>query len=226
MRAMNAPESGVGTIGDSIRRFRLAQGLTLKDLAERSGVSIASISKIERGKITGGFETIYSIARGLGVLVTDILAGDAPDTRTLVRHAADRSDVHATAIYDYFPQAARRRGALNPYVMAIHTREVPERRDWSIHEGEEVVIVLAGAIDLHVEGEDVIPLGPGDSACFDCGRRHCFVATGRGPARIVSVSTRPAGFSHLKTGRRPARLARSGRAGRRPPRPSMREKEK
>lgn len=193
------PSSGVGAIGATIRRIRASQGLTLKALAGRSGVSIATISKIERGKITGGFETIYKIARGLSVLVTDILAGDTPDTRTLVRHAADRSDVHVTALYDYFPQAARRHGALNPYVMVIRTREVPARRDWSIHEGEEVVMVLSGAIDLHVEGEAVIPLGPGDSACFDCGRRHCFVARGKRPARIVSVSTRPNGFSKLKT---------------------------
>jgi transcriptional regulator with XRE-family HTH domain len=220
------PSSGVAAIGATIRRIRAGQGLTLKALAGRSGVSIATISKIERGKITGGFETIYKIARGLGVLVTDILAGDAPDTRTLVRHAADRSDVHTTAIYDYFPQAARRGGALNPYVMVIHTREIPERRDWSIREGEEVVIVLSGAIELHVEGEAVIPLGEGDSACFDCGRRHCFVATGRGPARIVSVSTRPAGFSKLKASAAAVTVARGGRRRGRPPGPSSREEKR
>lgn len=221
---MNVPGGGnVLAMGAGIRRSRVAQGLTLKALAERSGVSIATISKIERGKIAGGFETIYKIARGLGVLVTDIPAGDAPDTRTLVRHAADRSDVHATGLYDYFPQAARRSGALNPYVMLIHTRAVPDRRDWSIHDGEEVVIVLAGAIDLHVEGESVIPLGPGDSACFDCGRRHCFVATGEVPARIVSVSTRRPGFSKLKTGGAPATLTPQGRTGTRMPRPEDRE---
>lgn len=183
-------------IGAVIRRFREAQGLTLKVLAERSGVSIATISKIENGKIAGGFETIYKIARGLGVLVTDVIAGGTADHRPLVRHAADRRDLHPTGLYDYFPQASRRPGVLNPYVMLIHTREVPEHRDWSIHEGEEVVIVLSGAIDLHVEGEGVTPLGPGDSACFDCGRRHCFVSTGKGPARIVSVSTRPADFQN------------------------------
>lgn len=183
-------------IGGAIRRFREAQGLTLKALAERSGVSIATISKIENGKITGGFETIYKIARGLGVLVTDVIAGETADPRPVVRHAADRRDLHPTGLYDYFPQASRRPGVLNPYIMVIHTRNVPDRRDWSIHDGEEVVIVLSGAIDLHVEEEGVTPLGPGDSACFDCGRRHCFVATGEGPARIVSVSTRPADFQN------------------------------
>lgn len=191
MTARGEPTEKGLAIGAVIRRFREAQGLTLKVLAERSGVSIATISKIENGKIAGGFETIYKIARGLGVLVTDVIAGESVDPRSVVRHAADRRDLHPTGLYDYFPQASRRPGMLNPYIMLILTREVPERRDWSIHEGEEVVIVLSGAIDLHIEGDGVTHLGPGDSACFDCGRRHCFVSTGRGPARIVSVSTRP-----------------------------------
>ena len=193
MRPLDRPSKGLA-VGTGIRRFRVMQGLTLKELAERSGVSIATISKIENGKITGGFETIYKIARGLGVLVTEIIGHPTTSQRPVVRQTADRVDLHPTGLYDYYPQASRSHGALNPYVMVIHTREVPHRRDWSSHDGEEVVIVISGAIDLHVEGEDVTPLRSGDSACFDCGRRHCFVTTGAGPARIVSVSTRRPDF--------------------------------
>jgi transcriptional regulator with XRE-family HTH domain len=193
MKALDRPSEGLA-IGAGIRRFRVEQGLTLKELAERSGVSIATISKIENGKIIGGFKTIYKIARGLGVLVTEIIGLPKTSRRPVVCQYADRVDVHPTGLYDYYPQASRTHGELNPYVMLIRTREVPERRDWSIHAGEEVVIVISGAIDLHVEGEDVTSLRAGDSACFDCGRRHCFVATGDGLARIVSVSTRRSDF--------------------------------
>ncbi|MEE8454089.1 MAG: helix-turn-helix transcriptional regulator, partial [Limibaculum sp.] len=70
--------SGAGlSVGPSIRRYRVAEGLTLAELARRSGVSISTISKIENGKISGGFETIYKLARGLGVLVTEIIDGEA-----------------------------------------------------------------------------------------------------------------------------------------------------
>ncbi len=179
-----------GEIGRTIRRFRRAEGLTLKQLAERSGVSIATISKIENGKISGGFETVYKIARGLGVLVTEIVPPEDGDGQPIAVHRRDPADVHPTSIYDYYPQAFRRHGVLNAYLMEIHTREVPARRDWSIHAGEEVVVVLEGAIDLHLEGGEPVHLEAGDSACFDCGRRHAFVAVGPGPARILSVSTR------------------------------------
>lgn len=184
------PAQAALSIGDNIKRCRLAEGLTLKALSARSGVSIATISKIENGKISGGFETIYKIARGLGVLVTDII--EEPDSRTepMVVHRRSKTDVHPTALYDYFPQAFRHSGSLNPYLMVIHTREPPDPLDWSIHDGEEVVIVLSGAIELHREDAESVRLESGDSACFDSGRHHCFVCVSKEPARILSVSTR------------------------------------
>lgn len=187
----HAPVSGAEfSIGASIRRYRLAEGLTLAELARRSGVSISTISKIENGKISGGFETIYKLARGLGVLVTEIVDSEAEAREPMAVHRGNRADVHPTGLYDYYPQAFRHAGALNPYLMVIHTRTVPDRLDWSIHRGEEVIMVLEGAIDLHQEGAPPQRLEARDSACFDSGRRHCFVSIGKGPARIVSVSTR------------------------------------
>ncbi len=178
------------SIGVNIRRYRTAEGLTLKELASRSGVSIATISKIENGKISGGFETIYKIARGLGVLVTEIIIDDTGGREALAVHRGDKADVHRTALYDYYPQAFRRAGALNPYVMVIHAREPPDPRDWSVHDGEEIVLVLSGQIDLHQQDTKAVRLGTGDSACFDSGRRHCFTSVGDRSARILSVSTR------------------------------------
>ena len=178
------------SIGVNIRRYRLAEDLTLKELAERSGVSIATISKIENGKISGGFETIYKIARGLGVLVTEIIVEGTGGAESLVIHRRDKSDIHRTALYDYFPQAFRSAGTLNPYIMVIHSRQPPNLRDWSVHDGEEVVLVLSGEIDLHLENATPVRLGTGDSACFESGRRHCFVSLSEHAARILSVSTR------------------------------------
>lgn len=190
MSKRSPPEVKAQSIGRNIRRFRTAEGLTLRELSEQSGVSIATISKIETGKISGGFATIYKIARGLGVLVTEILPVEAAGGESFVVHRQNAAEVHPTEIYDYFPQAFQPDGVLNPYVMAVHTRDVPDLRDWSIHPGEEVVFVLSGAIDLHYEGRAAQRLNEGDSACFNSGVRHAFVCAGEGPARIFSVSTR------------------------------------
>jgi transcriptional regulator with XRE-family HTH domain len=177
-------------VGNNIRRVRRAEGKTLKELSKASGVSIATISKIETSKTAGGFDTIYKIARGLGVLVTEIIASDEENEQRLVTARDSPEEMHKTRHYDYFPKAHRPHGWLNPYVMSINTRTVPELRAWSIHDGEEVIIVLSGEIELHLEGENPQRLSEGDSACFNCGIRHAFVRVSDGPARIVSVSTR------------------------------------
>ena len=180
------------SVAQNLRDARRQAGLTLADLALRSGVSIATISKIETGKISGGFETIYKIARGLGVLVTDVITenGPAPARAPAMVRKAQQDDIHATELYDYFPQAMRASGTLNPYIMVIKTTDVPDRINWSNHKGEEFVHVLTGSIEIHHAEAGVIRLDAGDSACFDCGPRHAFVSVGNPGAVILSVSTR------------------------------------
>ncbi len=179
----------IATIGRNIKKLRRDKKLTLKQLSTLSGVSIATISKIENNRISGGFETIYKIARGLGVLVTKIMDAEQAVTRAVVVNKANPKAIHPTLNYDYFPLAHRRNGALNPYEMIIKTHKLPDERDWSIHDGEEVIIVLSGSIELHLEGHGPYRLSSGDSACFDCGIRHAFVSVSEDDARIISLSS-------------------------------------
>lgn len=190
MTARDPSPADTRIVGKNIRILRSAKKLTLKELSELSGVSVATISKIENSKISGGFETIYKIARGLGVLVTDIMQAETTISETVVVQASDAEDFHHTKIYDYYPQAYRRNGLLNPYIMRVSTRVAPHMRDWSIHDGEEVIIVLSGAVDLLIEGSEPVRLVAGGSACFDSGHRHAFVCNSPDDARIISVSTR------------------------------------
>jgi mannose-6-phosphate isomerase-like protein (cupin superfamily) len=62
--------------------------------------------------------------------------------------------------------------------------------DAAQHEGEEFVYVLAGRIELVVDGESVV-LGPGDSAYYRADVPHSFRNAGRGEARFVGVTTPP-----------------------------------
>jgi mannose-6-phosphate isomerase-like protein (cupin superfamily) len=62
--------------------------------------------------------------------------------------------------------------------------------DAAQHEGEEFVHVLAGRIELVVDGESVV-LGPGDSAYYRADVPHSFRNVGRGEARFVGVTSPP-----------------------------------
>lgn len=59
-----------------IRRMREEQGLSLRDLAGRSGVHFASVSRVEVGARNPRARTLKKIADGLGVAITDIASHD------------------------------------------------------------------------------------------------------------------------------------------------------
>lgn len=184
-------ETSSGSVGAKLRARRLELNLTLVELSAKSGVSFATISKIETGKVHGGFQTIYKIARGLGILVTDLMEDDQLQEIPVVVQRAHEIKPHKTQLYDYYPQAIRVHGRLNSNRMIINTRIVPDPIDWSNHEGEEVVTVLSGAIDLHYAGREPLRLETGDSACFDSAVPHAYVSTSDAAAEVFFVSTRP-----------------------------------
>lgn len=59
-------------VGAAIRERRKALGMTLADMAKRTGVSLGYLSQIELGKNSASIETLYRIALGLGVRVADL----------------------------------------------------------------------------------------------------------------------------------------------------------
>lgn len=59
-------------LGAAIRERRKSMGLTLADLAKRSGVSLGYLSQIELGKNSASIETLYRIALGLRIRLADL----------------------------------------------------------------------------------------------------------------------------------------------------------
>src|SRR5829696_7269800 len=60
-----------GTLGERVRELRRRRGLTLEELAERSGVSRAMISKVERGEKNPTLVVAAKLAEGLGITLSE-----------------------------------------------------------------------------------------------------------------------------------------------------------
>ncbi|WP_019431434.1 helix-turn-helix domain-containing protein [Streptomyces sp. AA0539] len=61
-------------IGEVLRRERLAQGRTLKDVAEAARISMPYLSELERGRKEASSEILAAAARALGLTLADLLA--------------------------------------------------------------------------------------------------------------------------------------------------------
>ncbi len=71
------PPSRTPEIGPVIQRHRKAQGLTLEQIADLSGVSKSMLSQIERGQANPTFAVLWSLTRALGIDFTDLIDGAA-----------------------------------------------------------------------------------------------------------------------------------------------------
>lgn len=182
--------AGPEELGGRIKLLRQKEQMTLAELSERSGVAISTLSKIESGQSTGSVDTIFKIARGLGVLFDNLFNLATPPILNGRWVATRKTEAEAVATehYDYAVHAA---GLVNkhmlPLVMTIKTRTPPPLKDWSTHPGEEYVLVLEGAVELHTEHYTPMRLEAGDSAYFDSLMKHCYVAQSAETPRLVAV---------------------------------------
>ncbi|MEU6480584.1 helix-turn-helix domain-containing protein [Streptomyces sp. NPDC047017] len=70
-------------LAHNVRRYRRAKGLSQEQLAQRSGLSVGPVRRIEQGDDNVRMETLHCIARGLGVQTSDLMAAGPPEP---VRH--------------------------------------------------------------------------------------------------------------------------------------------
>lgn len=66
------------TLAARAKAVRKSKGLTIQRVAERSGLAISTISKIERNRMTPTYECFRKLARGLEVDVTDLIETNEP----------------------------------------------------------------------------------------------------------------------------------------------------
>ncbi|RZB19017.1 helix-turn-helix domain-containing protein [Streptomyces sp. F001] len=104
LRSAPAPKEPLwrDLVGDVLRRERLAQERTLKDVADAARISMPYLSEVERGRKEASSEVLAAAAHALGLGLGDLLSLAQSE---LTRHA-DRSRGRAGSPYDGFCLAA------------------------------------------------------------------------------------------------------------------------
>jgi transcriptional regulator with XRE-family HTH domain len=75
-RREGLPEPEFATMGDRLRRARMARGLTLRTMARRLGVSPSLVSQVETGRAKPSVSTLYAFANELGISLDELLFMD------------------------------------------------------------------------------------------------------------------------------------------------------
>jgi transcriptional regulator with XRE-family HTH domain len=180
----------IATFCQKLKTLRLANGLTLEELGEMSGVSISTISKIENRQQKPSFETVLRVARALHINFVQMLETPA-SPRHMARRTITRADETPKLQSDHYTYANHASEITNkamiPSLMQIRTRELPPPDQWSTHHGEEFIYVLSGTLEFHTEEYAPATLNKGDSCYLDSAMRHAFVSKGAEDAIILSI---------------------------------------
>jgi transcriptional regulator with XRE-family HTH domain len=162
----------------------------LQELAAKTGLSASTISKIEAGVISPGYETIVALAEGLGVEPAEFFkpaVDSVPVGRRGVTRAGEGVE-HASAHYTYKVQAADLlRKDFLPLVVTIRSRSVEEFDELPAHRGEEFVYVISGEVHLFTSQYEPLVLREGDSVYFNSAGGHALVSVGEHDAKVVWV---------------------------------------
>lgn len=191
---LSSTDSGTGTapqVGPRVRALREAMQLSLRDLAERSGVSAPMLSQVERGETSPTLAVAAKIASGLDLSLSQLLRLDESHHVVVVRkgqrrQGAGRSDGHAYELLT--PPLPGQRVELSEHSLVPGATTGGED-DPPIHEpgSRETVFVQAGSVDLVVDG-DRHSLDAGDSVTFDADLPHHFENQGGGVAVFLAVT--------------------------------------
>jgi XRE family transcriptional regulator, regulator of sulfur utilization len=177
-------------IGPRVRALREAMALSLRDLAERSGVSAPMLSQVERGETSPTLSVASRIAAGLELRLSQLLRLDESGTVTIVR-AADRrrggSPAGGHAIEVLTSPLPGQRAELSRHTLAAGSR-TGGPGDPPMHEpgSREIALVEHGDVVLDIDGEQHA-LAAGDCVTFDADLPHHFENPGPGDAALLAV---------------------------------------
>ncbi|MDK1473323.1 XRE family transcriptional regulator [Streptomyces sp. 549] len=189
---MDEFEDVLTAVGPRLRALRHSRGLTLAALAELTGVSESTLSRLESGGRKPQLELLLPLARAHGVALEDLVG--APRTGDPRVHLRPVSRGGIT----YVP-LSRRPGGLQSFKLVIEpVRAAPEQQT---HEGYEWLYVLDGRLRLLL-GDRSLVLSPGEAAEFDTRVPHRLDAEGDRPVELLVIFGPQGERAHLRA--RPA----------------------
>ncbi|GAA2632386.1 XRE family transcriptional regulator [Actinomadura fulvescens] len=177
MENSQAIASALAEVGPRLKRLRTERGVTLTSLAEVTGISKSTLSRLESGQRRPSLELLLPIAQAHQVPLDELVGapevGD-PRIRLTPRTSNGRTVVPLT----------RQPGGVQAFKMVIPNEH--SEPDLRVHEGYEWMYVLSGRLRLILADHDIV-MRAGEVAEFDTRLPHWFGSTGEGPVELLSL---------------------------------------
>jgi transcriptional regulator with XRE-family HTH domain len=180
--------------GEKIREVRERRNLTLKDVAQKAGLSESLISQIERNKVAPAIDTLLAIVEVLDIDLEYLFRDLKRDRQANLVRKADRQKVVLKKVtYEQLSRTVEsgEDHGIEAYYLEIKPGGESGSAEYG-HAGKELGVVVSGTAELTV-GARTYALKEGDSISFSSNVPHVFRNTGPATLKAFWVVTPPKG---------------------------------
>ena len=175
-------------VGPRLKRLRSQRDVSLSELAETTGISKSTLSRLETGQRRPSLELLLPLAQAYGVPLDELVGapevGD-PRVRLKPRQVNGRTVV----------PLSRQPGSTQAWKIVVPRTK--NKVELKTHEGYLWIYVLSGRLRI-VIGEHDLVLGAGEVAEFDTRVPHWFGSDGTAPAEILSILGKQGEKMHVR----------------------------
>jgi transcriptional regulator with XRE-family HTH domain len=172
-------------VGQRLRELRLERNLSIRALAERSGLNVNTFSLIENNKASPSVSTLQQIAQALQVPISAFFEIKHGDNKVAYQKNGERPHVPFAHGEVWDLGAGMPRQGAEPLMITLNAR-ADSGQNPIVHTGREFVYCLEGSV-AYVVGEETYQLDPGDSLLFEAYLPHRWQNLNETPSRLLLV---------------------------------------
>ncbi len=173
-------------LGARLRELRKERGWRLEDLAERTNLSRAYLSRLESGERQPSLGALFSVAQAYGVTLSTLFEPEPEAKHGVIVRAVDSPVQRGNGLF--YANLSKGSWTFNLQPLRVVVPAEREGRELYQHEGEQWLYVLSGRLGLKIGKEEEVVLEPGDTAHFDAETPHRFTALDGRDAEVILVA--------------------------------------
>ena len=172
-------------IGARLRKLREERGWRLEDLAQRTNLSKAYLSRLESGERQPSLGALFAVAGAYGVPFSSLFEPESEAENLVIVRASEGKVQRGNGLS--YTRLSEGRWAFNLQPLRV---VVPAEREGEAiyqHEGEQWLYVLSGRLRFEVEGKEIV-LEEGDAAHFNADHPHRLEALDGCDVEVIVVA--------------------------------------
>jgi len=172
-------------VGKRLRELRTGSGFSIRSLAEKSGLSVNTLSLIENDKTSPSVNTLEQLAIALEVPLTAFFESETAQHRIIVTQPGSRRKMRFKGMLVEDCGLELKGQTIQPLIVTLPPN-MENPSDPNLHTGDEFVYCLSGIVDYYIEDEK-FSLYKGDSLVMDASLRHRWFNPYQEPAVYLLV---------------------------------------